>query len=213
MAANVGTWQGNGSKTPKTGAGGSSNLQDFKGQGLLDHPRACAGLLAQNLPATCHTQVHLFKIGGIQSKHHRKKTRGVEPPPNSNWHPSSQDNSTFQTQCKPCTRLVGSSISTSSLEPDPAQTLHSPAVDRSMCSSGHHLKKIRGLEPSPNPNWHRCSLDKSRLNLTKHKHPEARASPNRTPPRSRQVPGQSRRVQRTNKKTGARSEFDRTLNP
>ena len=74
--------------------------------------------------------------------------------------------------------------------------------------SGHRLKKTRGLEPPPNPNWHRSSLDKSRLNLNKHKHPEARDGPNRASAWSRQVPGQGRCVQSRNKKTGARSEFE-----
>ena len=128
---------------------------------------------SQNLPATCRRQVHFFKIGGIQSGHHLKKTRGLEPPPNPNWHQSSLDNSTFQTQIQTLhpSWLPGRLKLNKHEPPRPSPNL-APTCRRQVhvfkiggIQSGHHLKKTRGLEPPPNPNWHRSSLDRSRLNL------------------------------------------------
>ena len=66
-----------------------------------------------------------------------KETKGLEPPPNPNWHPSGLDKSSLQTQIK--LFEIGSK------------------------QSGHRLKKTKGLEPPPNPNQHPSGLDKSSL--------------------------------------------------
>ena len=58
------------------------NLNEHKNQKLRARP-------SPNLVPTCSRQVHLFRIGGIQSGCHLKRTRGNEPDPT-----------------KPCTRLV-----------------------------------------------------------------------------------------------------------
>ena len=48
--------------------------------------------------SSLQTQIHLFKIGSIQSRRRLKKTKGLEPTPNPNWHPSGLDKSSLQTQ-------------------------------------------------------------------------------------------------------------------
>ena len=45
--------------------------------------------------SSLQTQIHLFKIGSIQSRRRLKKTKGLEPPPNPNRHPSGLDKSSF----------------------------------------------------------------------------------------------------------------------
>ena len=75
-------------------------------------------------------------------KHRLKKTKGLEPPPNPNWHPSGLDKSSLQTQIQ--LFKIGSN------------------------QSWHRLKKTKGLEPPPNPNWHRSGLDKSSLQTQIH---------------------------------------------
>ena len=57
-----------------------------------------------------------------------KKTKGLEPPPNPNRHPSGLDKSSLQTQIK--------------------------LFEIGSIQAGHRLKKTKGLEPPPNPNWH-----------------------------------------------------------
>ena len=75
----------------------------------------------------------LFEIGSIQPGHRLKKTKGLEPPPNPNWHPSGLDKSSLQTQIQ--LFEIGS--------------IQSPSEEN--------------LEPPPNPNWHPSGLDKSSL--------------------------------------------------
>ena len=66
-----------------------------------------------------------------------KETKGLEPPPNPNWHPSGLDKSSLQTQIQ--LFKIGS------------------------IQLRHRLKKTTGLEPPPNPNWHPSGLDRSSL--------------------------------------------------
>ena len=40
--------------------------------------------------SSLQTHIQSFKIGSNQSGHRLKKTKGLEPPPNPNWHPSGQ---------------------------------------------------------------------------------------------------------------------------
>ena len=150
--------------------------------------------------SSLQTQIQLFKIGRIQSRRRLKKTKGLEPPPNPNWHPSGLDKSSLQTQIQ--LFKIGSS------------------------QSGHRLKKTKGLEPPPNPNRHPSGLDKSSLQtqiqLFKIGSIQSRTTPKPklaplalTNPASSKLlaPACSSQVRRTDKKTGTRSEFERTLNP
>ena len=66
-----------------------------------------------------------------------KETKGLEPPPNPNWHPSGLDKSSLQTQIQ--LFKIGS------------------------IQLRHRLKKTKGLEPPPNPNRHPSGLDRSSL--------------------------------------------------
>ena len=66
-----------------------------------------------------------------------KETKGLEPPPNPNWHPSGLDKSSLQTQIQ--LFKIGS------------------------IQSRHRLKKTKGLEPPASPNWHPSGLDKPSL--------------------------------------------------
>ena len=77
-----------------------------------------------------------------------------------------------------------------------------------------HLKEAKGLEPDPNPTLHPSSLEWSdwkarRLpGKTKNEHKKPRARPG-----PKLAPAWYRQAQKTNKKTGARSGFERTLHP
>ena len=159
----------------------------------------------QGLPGRVNESLHRPPCHGFFSK----TPKTSQPPPNSNvWTiPPSRPKS------KPCTRLVRTpgrlklkkheqpgARPSPNLAPTCRKQVHLFKIGG--IQSGHHLKKTRGLKPPPNPNWHRSSVDKSRLELNKHRHPEARASPNRAPAWSRQVRRQGRRVQRTDEKTG-----------
>ena len=80
----------------------------FKTSRASRPPRASTGLLARasfpRLPKPPSPN-HLFKIRGIQSGHHLKKTRGLEPLPNSSWRPV-WTIPPCGPKSKPCTRLV-----------------------------------------------------------------------------------------------------------
>ena len=109
----------------------------------------------------------LFKIGSIAPS---KKTKGLEPSPNPNWHSSGLDKSSLQTQIQ--LFKIGSNQSghrlekTKGLEPPPNPNRHPSGLDKSSLQtqiklfeigsiqSGHRLKKTKGPEPTPNPNWH-----------------------------------------------------------
>ena len=98
------------------------------------------------------------------------ETKGLEPPPNPNWHSSGLDKSSLQTQIQ--LFKIGSIQSrrrlkqTKGLEPPPNPNWHPSGLDKSSLQtqiklfeigsiqSGHRLKKTKGLEPPPNPNWH-----------------------------------------------------------
>ena len=138
-----------------------------------------------------------------------KETKGLEPSPNPNWHSSGLDKSSLQTQ---------------------TQLFKLGGIQLMRC-----LKKTKGLEPPPDPNWHPSGLDKSSLQSksncsrleatsqgTVSRKLKAWATPKPklaplvlTSPASSKLlaPACSSQVRRTDKKTGARSEFERTLNP
>ena len=107
---------------------------------------------------------------GASSQGTLKKTKGLEPPPNPNWHPSGLDKSSLQTQIQ--LFEIGSNQSghrlkkTKGLEPPPNPNRHPSGLDKSSLQtqiqlfeigsiqSGHRLKKTKGLEPPHNPNRH-----------------------------------------------------------
>ena len=82
-------------------------------------------------------RIHLFRIGGIQSGRHLRKTRGLEPVPNPNLAPV-WSGLVRLVQGSKASRQGSISISARSLVPDLAQTLHPPAIDRPFVQDWKH---------------------------------------------------------------------------
>ena len=96
-----------------------------------------------------------------------EETRGLEPPPNPNWHPSGLSLQTQIQLFKIGSNQLGHRLKkTKGLEPPPNPNRHPSGLDKSSLQTqrklfeigsiqpGHRPKKTTGLEPPPNPNWH-----------------------------------------------------------